>query len=600
VARPKPKIPQGVREYWKANKLDSKKMEELRYKCQTDLLFLAQTLGYPDLDEKVHREVCDFFTKKNPDLPFREWAAQDTSSHERLLMLSRGGLKSTIGTVCDSVQYNICWPDITILLINGKDDLGRQFIKEIREHFERQEDGAPRNVNGQPSIFQLAFPEFCTDGCVSKDSYTCPARTAVNIKEPTIRFGGVETDLSGPHYDVVKADDGVTNENSRNPTRLKTIRDQMSMHHKVRQPWGFFDNIGTWYDLSDSNGTLVAAEEKNKTLFWDRGKADSRDAGDREVLTHIMIRPCMWRKDGNEPAIDGVLNPEDWELWWPSRLSWKYLMGERVNLETFATQYMQNPGLGRRVRFTRDRLVKATRLFTEMPSIRGGGGLVVQYWDTANKKGNWWNNFSVGTTALILGGNFYFLDIVRGQFDENELPQVIANFAFKWRPQRAAIEDANGVRFLMKSVKQELEAKGLRNLWFEYKPISNEKDAKEIGVKPFAKALIEGRVVFSNGIPTLDYVYEEFEKFPNGDFDDVVDSVSSVVQHFGDVPEALVKLTDDEIRRQKQRQLERLQYNWIFGKGQFANVMPTSEAAPQERISADVAYDPSVDFGFRR
>src|SRR5271163_3480456 len=122
--------PKAVLEYWKAKKLDAKKMMKLRYKCQTDLLYLCRMLGYPDLDDIVHGEMCNFAVHKNPDIPFREFAEQDKTSHERLAMVSRGGLKSTIFTVCDSVQYVICWADITILIITGKDSLGSDFMRE--------------------------------------------------------------------------------------------------------------------------------------------------------------------------------------------------------------------------------------------------------------------------------------------------------------------------------------------------------------------------------------------------------------------------------------------------------------------------------------
>lgn len=579
-------------------------MMEVRLKCQTDLLYLGRCLGYADFqpggdvdtDKGVHRELANFMVQKNPDVPFRDFCKQDTTSHERLVMLSRGGLKSTICTVIDSVQWIICYPDIAILLITGTDLLGGQLTSEVKAHFEREDDGTPRRFGGEASIFQLAFPEFCTDGEIAKSTYLCPARTGLNIKEPTFSFGTVESNLSGPHYDIVKGDDCVTNANTKTPERLTGIKNQMSLHHKMRQPWGYFDNIGTWYDLSDYYGAMVTAEDKNKTLVWNRGSADTHAAGDREVITHIMIRPCMSRKDGSEPLVDGVLHEEDWDLWWGKRLNWKYLMGERVNLQTFATQYMQNPALGRNVKFTRERLNKAIKPFVEMPSLSNGQGIIVQNWDTAYKVGNWWNNYSVGSCALILGGSFYFLDIVRGQWNETDLPRVMAEFAAKWRPRRVAIEDANGVRFLIRSVMQEFDSRGIKNLFFEFRPVDNSKGSKENNVKPFSKALLENRVVFSNGIPSMDYVIEEFEKFPNGDFDDVVDSVATLVAFYGEIPEALVKMNTTELKEHQRLQQDRLHYERVFGTGRFAASPATSENLSVEQVPGFVSYDPLNEF----
>lgn len=609
-------IPSKTVEYWKTNKLDIEAMIEVRHRCQTDLFYLMKTLGYPDFQEggdvdqgekSVHREMCAFMVKKNPDSPFREFCKQDQDTHERLGMVSRGGLKSTIFTIGDSVQWIICYPDITILLITGTQTLGQELLSETKGHFERQEStkgedgnklpGLPKIVNGKASVFQLAFPEFCTDGEVNKSFFVTPARENPDFpREATMSFGTVEANLSGPHYDIVKADDCVTNENSRVKTRLADIRKQMSMHHKVRQPWGYFDNIGTWYDISDYYGNMVRSEEKNKTMFWVNGKGDSRDTGSAFCLTKIYIRPCMWRKDGEEPLIDGELRQDDWELWWDKRLNWRYLMGEHRNLDTFATQYMQNPVLGRQVRFTRDRITNAIKVFSQLPDIHSGVGVVVQYWDTAYKADNPRNNYTVGITALILGGRFFILGIKRGQFNEIDLPNVIADEVFKWRPRRVTIEDANGVRWLVQhGIYPAFKSRGIQNIWVEYLAVDNTKNSKETNIKPFAKALIEGRVIFSNAIPDMDYVITEFEAFPNGEFDDVVDACGALVRTYGELPEAMVKMTDDEIKHLKDRHMDRMAYNQIFGTGRVQTNQLNTQTV-REDIPKYVQYNPLDEF----
>ena len=76
--------------------------------------FLAQLLGYSEITERTHREVCQFFVQKDPSIAnFREFAEADTDQHDRLLWLPRGGFKSSLNIV-DCVQYIVCWPDIRL------------------------------------------------------------------------------------------------------------------------------------------------------------------------------------------------------------------------------------------------------------------------------------------------------------------------------------------------------------------------------------------------------------------------------------------------------------------------------------------------------
>jgi len=45
-------------------------------------------------------------------------------------------------------------------------------------------------------------------------------------------------------------------------------------------------------------------------------------------------------------------------------------------------------------------------------------------------------------TGLIFGGRFYIINMVRGRYNEDELPKVIASTAYKWKPKRISIEES--------------------------------------------------------------------------------------------------------------------------------------------------------------
>ena len=595
-----PKIPNDVLQYWKKFKnpdgsvgLDARKMEAVRNKCYTDLSFLAKCVGYTRFEPTVHDEVWDFWTKKDPEIqPFEAFALADKATHERLLLEPRNGFKSTTNMV-DIAQYVICWPDISILIVVGKEDRGREFLSEVKGYFERQDDGKPKIINGEYSLFQLAFPEFCVDGVGKVEKFTVPCRTATEgARQPTISFAGVETSMSGPHFDVIKFDDAVTNENSKTSARLITIRNQIALHRKMMNPYGYCDFIGTWYKALDHYGFIIKAEQDNKTLFWEKGKADSRNQLGRQCLTKILLRPAMWPKGDKDIDIEGALEEKDWELWFPSRLTWKWLMLERsTNREMFHSQLMNNPNLTQSVRFNRVIMTRQTKVFTEMPD-RQGMGLLVQAWDTAYTD-NTMSNYTVGLTALILGGRYYFLDMVRGQFSDFDISRVLAENMSKWKPARVVFEECNGIHWLAREIRREMERMNFY-VQLEFAEFDNTKNRKSVDAAPVAKLFGESRIILSNGIPCLEALYTELEGFQNGaPNDDIVDSMSLLVKYFQYAPEASAMALKSDVQEEIDRRRGRSFYNHIYGitKGDFGSENK-SEQRTNEDIPSWVSWSP--------
>jgi phage terminase large subunit-like protein len=600
-----PKIPSTVLTYWKKFKkpdgtigLNLDLMKTIRLRCYTDHAYLAKCLGYTRFEPSVHDEVWAFWLKKNPDIqPFEDFALTDLSTHDRALFQPRNGFKSTQNMV-DACQYILCWPDISILFVVGKEERGLEFLGEVKGYFERQDDGLPRVINNEYSLFQLAFPDFCTDGLGKAKSFTVPCRTAVEgARQPTISFAGVETSMSGPHFDVIKFDDAITNENSRTSGRLITVRNQISLHRKMMNPFGYCDFIGTWYSPNDHYGYIIRAEEENKTLFWSKGSCDSRDVDGRPCMTRIMLRPAMWPTDEKPIDIDGPIDAKDWTLWFPQRLTWAWLMKERsTNRDMFSSQLMNNPNLSKSVRFNRVNLIKATRPYNEMPELRGGIGQIVQSWDTAYTD-NITSNYTVGLTALILGGRYYIIDMVRGQFSDYDIARVIGENIAKWRPSHVVMEDALGVRWLAREIRRETQRMNF-SVSIEFSEIENKKNRKMIMAAPVVKLFGEERIILSNAIPYLEALYSELEGFMNGaPNDDIVDAMSILVNYFQYLPEASEMALRSDVDEELQRRLGRSLYNHFYGIGTGNNSFENlREGLTQEEIPSWVNYDPSTNW----
>src|SRR6185369_6284684 len=124
----------------------------------------------------THEEICnDFFVRKDPTVAtFKDFANTYIDKKERLLLVPRGGFKSSID-MADCVQWVICFPEVTILVLTGVLDLARDFVAEIKSHFTLAEGGnapvglfvskknlQPRLMpDGSSSLFQVLFPEHC-------------------------------------------------------------------------------------------------------------------------------------------------------------------------------------------------------------------------------------------------------------------------------------------------------------------------------------------------------------------------------------------------------------------------------------------------------
>jgi hypothetical protein len=101
-----------------------------RFMAQTNLFFLCKLLEiYKDMSaaqyiwtdgevHNTHEEICnDFFVRKDPTkLNFKQFANEYNVAEkkERLLLVPRGGFKSTMN-MADSVQWALCFPEVTIL-----------------------------------------------------------------------------------------------------------------------------------------------------------------------------------------------------------------------------------------------------------------------------------------------------------------------------------------------------------------------------------------------------------------------------------------------------------------------------------------------------
>lgn len=562
-----------------------------RFMSQTNLFFLCNLLEtYNQVALGTHEEICNkFFVQKNPNFAtFEKFALQYTDKKDRMLLVPRGGFKSSID-LADCVQWIINYPAVTILILTGVYSLAGDFVGELRGHFTNGENpNDPDSKTGKarlvpkllmdretsewsPSYFQIMFPEHCiaaSDGKMSE--FQTPA--AGTDKEPSVRAASIEQALVGAHFGVLKLDDVVTNENSQTIDRLKKIAKQISIDRAMLQPFGFMDVIGTWYDEKDFYGEKIKLEEQ--LIKEDGGLLiGSVDSGRFELTGKykIYLRSALWLTPeaikAGKTDIDAVAS--DYELWFPERLPYSFLSSERkTDPEGFAIKYLNNPRKIHRIKFERALLLKRTIPHNQLPQQ----GIVVTTIDTAYSTKSW-ADYTVIITSLIYGGRFYILNMVRGRYNEYELPKVIATTAHKWKPKRIAIEDSPGVKWMGKELTREMQKLQI-SVPVEYVSLGqgSKSKSKQIKAKPVMRLLGDERLYFLNSCEGLQEIYNEMEQFTGtGEepHDDIVCALSLLCEQFGayaDMGAKLDNATTQHVADAKAHD----QYLRVHGLGKYA------------------------------
>ena len=267
-------------------KLDLEDWKARRQRCRTDLRYLCGVLGYRDVG-KPHRAMIEHCQKfQGGTEPLNQVRIKDGAGYKpacsmwelqgkrhRLNLVTRGGLKTSILTQAHSIQWIINYPDVRILLVSAQLGRAKDFLKGIKDQFQKNE------------MFRWLFPEYCPKNTESgkiedfgnDEQFVVPCRRTVGIKEPTCRVASADSSVAGGHYDVAKIDDLVEDQNTRTPMSIERTREFFGSLNPLMQDdptngdlKGWIDLTGTIYHFSDLHQTIVSEESKRpqETKQW--------------------------------------------------------------------------------------------------------------------------------------------------------------------------------------------------------------------------------------------------------------------------------------------------------------------------------------------
>lgn len=253
--------------------------EELRARAKASSYFLAKAvLGFGDLTPRTHKPMC-------------EW--MDASPRRALALAPRSTFKSTILTMTDTIRRIINDPNIRILIVSGSLENAQKMLRLIQEVFERN------------TLFQTLFPEVIPDFTKTKRWNTqemLVPRTAT-WPEATVEIIGVGGMVTSRHYDVIKNDDLIGEQQAESPTEIQRAinfyRGQESLLVNVRE--GLIHTVGTRWAFQDPYGWMIDHEPGLATYIksaedrWPDGALYFPERLPQEELDRIKQKQGMYR-----------------------------------------------------------------------------------------------------------------------------------------------------------------------------------------------------------------------------------------------------------------------------------------------------------------
>lgn len=265
----------------------SPKHTELQVQALTDIKAFADLIKFHggwDKFGECHDELAAFVTQPQVDkhaMQLLEWLGDEYEAGlRRLVLMPRGHLKSTVGTVLYTLWRIYRNADIRILVACNLQSLAFSFIREVRSYLENPE--LESVWNNRPHVTGRLLPaldkrnrtrNFSLD-TEAEDRKVIWNNTALQVlrkgsfKEPTVFATSVGTTVTGMHYDLVILDDLVDFKNVESEVKKAQVEEWIADIESVLNPPEVVTIADNSMDLKDTlggeiliNGTRYALDD---------------------------------------------------------------------------------------------------------------------------------------------------------------------------------------------------------------------------------------------------------------------------------------------------------------------------------------------------
>lgn len=260
-------------------------VEEIRKLAESDLISFVKIVAPYNVKGVCHDELCKFLT--NPDLkPYR------------LVLYPRGHRKSFYAAMYAAWRI-VRDPSISIVYLSATSDLAESQLRTIKSTLDSP-------------IVRKIWPELINVDEGKREKWTTteicvddPRRKAEGTRDSTVKAGGLTTNITGAHCDLIILDDMVVPKNNTEEGRRQVIA-QYSQLQSILNPGGGIIAVGTRYHPKDIYSTM---QETMEEIYDDKGELLGKEP-QWDILQRSVEEngEFLWnrsrRKDGKHYGFD--------------------------------------------------------------------------------------------------------------------------------------------------------------------------------------------------------------------------------------------------------------------------------------------------------
>lgn len=260
-------------------------IEEIRRLAEEDFITFVKLVAPYNVMGSCHEDICKFLQDKSKK-PYK------------LVIYPRGHRKSFY-----AAMY-ACWriikdPSIAIVYLSATSPLAEQQLRTIKATLESK-------------IVKRYWPDMLNDDEGKREKWTTtevcvdhPTRKEEGTRDSTVKAGGLTTNITGSHADLIILDDLVVPANN-NEIGRRSVIEQYSQLQSILNAGGNIIAVGTRYHPKDLYSTI---QETFQEVYNDEGELIGREP-QWDILQRVVeengefLWPRTKRKDGKYYGYD--------------------------------------------------------------------------------------------------------------------------------------------------------------------------------------------------------------------------------------------------------------------------------------------------------
>lgn len=574
---------------------------------------IAQSIAHDRFDRKagtwIYRPLVRNAKRKREHLP-------DPNSKEfgrfrrRLIIDSRGTLKTNIDIFGHTIQWILNYPDIAIGIFQSSKPKAIDLVKTIKGMFQHKPD------------LRALFPELCPQDDIEKwgttEYFVCPNRTPGFVRlEPTVKALSLETKMAGMHFDLLKFTDVIERENSQNEDVRNAVIDAFDNAERILVGSNYWIDVeGTMWHFGDLYNEIIRRERMRQSIkkvymvgdvpMLDRKEAEdaARVLNKKVIEYHNFYVPqpdkrqwqvyinCVFKRDDPKATYDydDMIRVEKAGIDAP--ITFKYANGSAAPIVYGsngipATRWEERHPGWRMVEEINSKIVEFNFQMMNFPTGGGIDGapefkvnekegfpcvipravfrdrIRVMYFDAAvdiaDTSGRRSDYSCITVGAFDAYGRCYIVDIRHGKWPHDHLINQLFEVQRKYLPQRVMLERGPGANSFMQYLNRMME---LERTWLNVVRVprgSNISKQKRISqaLQPYYQ---NKELIFLDDLgQPYEFLKAELQQWPAPQHDDILDTISDLffeksrygrqAPRVGATPQELLATNEDEMNR---------------------------------------------------